>query len=90
MIHDNCKEFQNLDKGLIKTRMRQNEHDCRDTQNNMKKGPQWTERHCKMITFRYKATANRNKITAKRHKMTPENQSDYKERDGKEPESNMG
>lgn len=47
MIHDNCKEFQNLDKGLIKTRMRQNEHDCRETQNNMKKGPQWTERHCK-------------------------------------------
>lgn len=43
-----------------------------------------------MITFRYKATANRNKITAKKHKMTPENQSDYKERDGKEPESNMG
>lgn len=42
-----------------------------------------------MITFRYKATANRNKITAKKHKMTPENQSDYKERDGKEPESNM-
>lgn len=43
-----------------------------------------------MITFRYKATANRHKITAKKHKMTPENQSDYKERDGKEPESNMG
>lgn len=47
MIHDNCKEFQNLDKGFIKMRMRQNEHDCRETQNNMKKGPQWTERHCK-------------------------------------------
>lgn len=31
MIHDNCKEFQNLDKGLIKTRMRQNEQLQRDT-----------------------------------------------------------